>query len=183
MNGVVVELIGTSPLLHNRCATRGEAPGWRPRTDREQAEDRLHRDAATGEVVLPWWMPVVAIGRAAWSRDRVTTMPRDLVSAVDATTIEARSIAFRGEWRPQAFRPEGASVVALPRFDEWSAAVRLMYDPRYHAEEGLLSLLEHSGRHLGLPLFAPFAGKGPWGRFRVETRKATVNAAYEEATA
>ena len=57
--------------------------------------------------------------------------------------------------------------MALPRFDAWTASFALSYDPAWHREAVLRETLEHAGRALGLPQFAPFAGKGPWGRFEV----------------
>jgi hypothetical protein len=76
-------------------------------------------------------------------------------------------VDFAGDWTPHVFRRDGLPLVALPRFDRWAATFTLEYDPRHHEAETLRSMLEHSGRHVGLPQFAPFAGKGPWGRFEV----------------
>lgn len=169
MNRVAVELTSTSPILHNCCQVRYETLGWVPKDDREQAESRLFR-LPGGTLYLPWDRPIIAIGRAARSQLGLAgpKWPRSIVAAQRCTSMEVDHVAFHGDWFPQAFRREHLPAVALPRFDRWTASFTLAYDPHYYG--GVLrSLLEHSGRHIGLPQFAPFAGKGPWGRFEVKT--------------
>jgi hypothetical protein len=168
VNHIAVELVGTQPMLHNRLWSDGS--NWKPKTDREQAESRLFEDAY-GSLYLPWNRPVVAIGRAAHSKGiHGCEWPMELRHAeYSRAALRCGPVAFSGEWRPQAFTRDGLPLVALPRFDRWTATFALIYDPRHYKAETLQGLLEHSGRHLGLPQFAPFAGRGPWGRFEVAT--------------
>ena len=184
MNRITVELTGTSPTLHNNCQTRGEDPGWKPKTDHEQAESRLY---GRGSMLhLPWFVPVIAIGRAAWSKYEWTNRKwsTEIVHAealINVLSVDL--INFQGDWTPQSFSRQGSSPVALPRFDQWSASFRLAYNSDYHSESTLRDLLEHSGRHIGLPQFAPFAGPGPWGRFEVMKWEPVKSVALSEATA
>ena len=168
MNRIAVELTGTSPTLHNNCQTRGEDPGWRPKTDYEQAVSRVYA-YASGGMYLPWYIPVIAIGRAAWSRLGVCGLrwPKEIIHAERTQSIRSTPVMFFGDWVPQVLLRRDLPPVALPRFDRWSASFRMSYDPDQHDESTLRDLLEHSGRHIGLPQFAPFAGPGPWGRFEV----------------
>lgn len=164
MKTVYVELVGTSPMLHNRLWSDGS--GWMPTTDMEQARSRLWDGGAS----LPGDRPVIAIGRAAWSRYGWcgARWPRGIVHADACRALTVERVAFDGgRWKPHAFERYGLAPVALPRFDNWTASFTLAYDPEYHEPNRLHELLEHAGRHLGLPQFAPFAGPGPWGRFDV----------------
>jgi hypothetical protein len=169
MNAVAVELVGTSPMLHNRCWTRGEDPGWQPKSDMEQAENRLHR-LKTGPLYLQRHTPVIAIGRAAWSKGlHGAHWPREVEHARQCRSLWVERVGFRGDWKPHVFTRDGLPLVALPRFDRWTATFTLEYDPHHYRAETLRKFLEHSGEHIGLPQFAPFAGRGPWGRFEVAT--------------
>jgi hypothetical protein len=165
VNTINVELTGTSPIVHNRLWSDGS--GWKPRTDREQAESRLFRD--DDGLYLPWNRPVVAIGRAANSKGvHGACWPMAIVHAEAArASLRAGRVTFTGEWTPYVFLRADLPLVALPRFNQWSASFALSYDPHFYEPERLREMLDHSGRHLGLPQFAPFAGKGPWGRFEV----------------
>ena len=184
MNRIAVELTGTSPTLHNNCQTRGENPGWKPKTDHEQAESRLYI-TSWGCLGLPWHIPVIAIGRAAWSRLGVSGLrwPKEIIHAERTQSIRATPVMFFGDWTPQVLLRRDLPAVALPRFDRWSASFRLSYDPDQHDEPVLRDLLEHSGRHIGLPQFAPFAGPGPRGRFNVTKWEPVKSIALSEATA
>jgi hypothetical protein len=166
MNTIDVELAGTSPTLHNRCWSDGS--GWTPATDLEQAESRLYQ--CGGEFHLPAVRPVIAISRAAWSRYGWcgSRWPKEIIHAQTCKSMYVERIAFAGKWKPHVFARDGLPPVALPRFDRWTARFKLEYDPAYYEPSLLRELLEHAGRHLGLPQFAPFAGPGPWGRFEVE---------------
>lgn len=162
MNAIDVVLTGTSPTLHNRLWSDGT--GWTPESDAEQAESRLH--IRCGRLYLPGRTMVVAIGRAAWSRGlHGPAWPRDLRHAQSCASLRVADVAFAGEWEPQVFLRRDLPPIALPRFDRWTASFTLEYDQACYFEGTLTDLLEYSGRHLGLPQFAPFAGPGPWGRF------------------
>jgi hypothetical protein len=164
MNRVYVELTGRSPMIHNRIWSDGS--GWTPATDREQAESRLWGKGRL--LYLPPCTPVVAIGRAAHSKGvRGAKWPTEIKHARDCESLAVDRVAFEGEWTPQVFLRRDLPAVALPRFDEWNAAFDLDFDPAFHRDDQLREMLDHSGRHLGLPVFAPFAGPGPWGRFEV----------------
>jgi hypothetical protein len=166
MNTIHVELSSTSPMLHNRCWSDGS--GWCPTTDLAQAGSRLFT-RQDGSLYLPWNRPVIAIGRAAHSRGMHSPCwPTEIIHAEACVSLSASPVAFDGEWTPHVFARDGLPHVALPRFDRWTASFKLEYDPAYYDEVLLRELLEHVGRHLGLPQFAPFTGPGPWGRFEVE---------------
>ena len=185
MNRITVELTGTSPILHNNCETRGEDPGWKPKTDYEQAESRLFV-ASDGTLCLPWWHPIIALGRAAWSRGEKGVWPKEIVHAEKSESLSAWRVDFVGGWSPHRFHRDvmGRMIpTALPKFGRWSASFTLAYDPAYFKSKTLRDLLEHSGRHLGLPQFAPFAGPGPWGRFDVTKWEPVKSVALSEATA
>lgn len=167
MNTIRVALAGASPMLHNRCWSDGS--DWQPTTDLEQAQSRLfvHQD---GSLYLPWNRPVIAIGRAAHSRGmHGPCWPMAIRHAEECGSLSASRVAFEGDWTPHVFARDGLPPVALPRFDRWTARFAIEYDPAFYDPAALRSLLEFSGRHLGLPQFAPFAGPGPWGRFEVAT--------------
>jgi len=166
VNHVVVELSGTSPIVHNRC--RSDGTGWLPKDDLDQAGDRLFADA-DGSLYLPWWTPSIAVGRAAHSKGvHGANWPMSIVHAATLREVlRAVRVDFDGDWTPQVFLRRDLPLVALPRFDRWSASFTLDFDPKHYRADHLRELLEHSGRHVGLPQFAPFAGKGPWGRFEV----------------
>lgn len=181
MNRIGVELAGTSPTLHNNVVVRGEDPGWQPKDDREQAASRLYR-WYDGILRLPATHLVVAIGRAAWSKHRLVgaRWPRHIVHAEKCLSLQAECVEFHGDWTPHVFARQDMPPVALPRFDQWSATFTLAYDPKYHDEATLRTLLEHSGRHIGLPQFATFAGPGPWGRFEIAKWEPVASVARAE---
>lgn len=159
-----VELVGKSPMLMNRLWSDGS--GWEPKTDQEQAESRLL--TAGGSLYLPRNRPPIAIGRAAHSKGlHGPEWPMEIVHAQACGVLWVERVDFAGEWTPQVFLRRDLPLVALPRFDEWTAAFTLEYDPERHREGQLREMLDHSGRRLGLPQFAPFAGRGPWGLFEV----------------
>lgn len=173
---VRVKLVSTSPILHNRLRYDAHDPDWRPSSNQEEAERKVHREP-DGSMSLPRNLVLFALAAAGTATGRArlpwrTGKVQELRQRGRLRVDVDGPIVFeaQGDWSVHATAVDFGSyktVFACPKFDAWSASFTLVIDETRIQPQTVRELLEHSGRDIGLPQQTPFVKGGEWGRYVV----------------
>ncbi len=167
-----VEIEGLTPLLLNRFHEDDLADNHvrkeRP-TPEEDATNRLYQNGHG--VFFPAenirQSMIVAASRHKIGRRAATT---DVAAAVYVLPFE---LPLEGEWHVDSRAvvipaTKGRVMRHRPMFDTWKIQFQIGVDTSLVSEKLIQSILEDSGKLVGLGDFRP-ARKGPYGRFSVTT--------------